>query len=227
MVGNRNDHPGPNLLCLVEGNPLAARYLRRLLEETTGARVLFYPDVLVGARPAASAPEAFLIDAGTLDEPLSRFLRSLHTLFPHARILLLDHPLPDAELCRLLFLGVQGFLPYEDIEARLPEALQAVLQGRLWVTPAVLRQYHRLADRLSRLREKRGAALTAREQRILDLVRRRLSNKEISSILSIGESTVKFHLGNIFAKLGVHDREAVREVAEARGLDDLQPEKSD
>jgi LuxR family maltose regulon positive regulatory protein len=41
-----------------------------------------------------------------------------------------------------------------------------------------------------------------------------MGNKEIASALSLSVSTVKFHLKNIFAKLGVQDRG--RAVGEAR-----------
>jgi DNA-binding NarL/FixJ family response regulator len=37
-------------------------------------------------------------------------------------------------------------------------------------------------------------------------VKRRLSNKEIGEVLNIQESTVKFHLSNIFSKLQVKKR---------------------
>ena len=49
--------------------------------------------------------------------------------------------------------------------------------------------------------------LTVRQQQILDLVvERGASNKVIARTLSIGESTVKLHLGNIFRKYGVKNR---------------------
>ena len=48
--------------------------------------------------------------------------------------------------------------------------------------------------------------LTAKEQEVLDLVRRGLSNKDISNALHISLSTTKWHLKNIFAKLQVGSR---------------------
>jgi len=88
----------------------------------------------------------------------------------------------------------------------------------------VLEQYTRFSAQLSRAKALKGSPLTRREKHILDLVQRRLSNKEISSILGIGESTVKFHLGNIFLKLGVRDRQAIQEAAEDT-LDAVRAEK--
>jgi DNA-binding NarL/FixJ family response regulator len=48
--------------------------------------------------------------------------------------------------------------------------------------------------------------VTAREGEILQLLMRRLSNKDISSLLAISERTVKFHVSNILSKLQVSDR---------------------
>jgi DNA-binding NarL/FixJ family response regulator len=48
--------------------------------------------------------------------------------------------------------------------------------------------------------------LTAREEEILGLLDRRLSNKQIATALGNSVATVKFHLAHIFAKLGVNDR---------------------
>jgi DNA-binding CsgD family transcriptional regulator len=58
---------------------------------------------------------------------------------------------------------------------------------------------------------RRAFALTAREVEVLDRVARGCSNAEIASELSIAPGTVKKHLDNLFAKLGVRNRiEATR-----------------
>lgn len=48
--------------------------------------------------------------------------------------------------------------------------------------------------------------LTAREQQILDLIAEGLTNRQISSNLSISESTVENHVHHIFVKLGISNR---------------------
>ncbi|WP_273452324.1 LuxR C-terminal-related transcriptional regulator [Nevskia ramosa] len=52
----------------------------------------------------------------------------------------------------------------------------------------------------------RYSSFTAREREILGLLSRRLSNKEIARRSLLSENTVKFHLKNIFNKLGVSSR---------------------
>jgi LuxR family transcriptional regulator, maltose regulon positive regulatory protein len=48
--------------------------------------------------------------------------------------------------------------------------------------------------------------LSAREREVLSLVGRGLSNREIGRSLQIGPETVKWHLKNMFGKLGVSNR---------------------
>ncbi len=60
--------------------------------------------------------------------------------------------------------------------------------------------------------------LSAREWRVLELVAQGLTNPQIGETLTVSENTVKFHLQNIFQKLGVGNRtEAAGYYFRARG----------
>lgn len=50
------------------------------------------------------------------------------------------------------------------------------------------------------------SGLTEKERQVAELVTDGKSNKEISEFLGMNEKTVKYHLGNIFRKLGVATR---------------------
>ena len=54
---------------------------------------------------------------------------------------------------------------------------------------------------------------TPREADVVAMVSAGLSNKELGNKLGISERTVKFHVANIFAKLGAHDRQSAAELA--------------
>jgi len=84
-----------------------------------------------------------------------------------------------------------------------------VHQGQKFIPSEVA---SKLADRLS------NNGLTNRESEILQLLSVGKSNQEISEALSISERTVKFHINNIFTKLGVSDRTQAVIQALKRGL---------
>ena len=129
--------------------------------------------------------------------------------------------MPVDKLCQLLFLGVHGYVSYEEIEEKLILAIETVSQDRLWVAPDVLDRFAYEVSNLSLRQGQKQQAFTDRERLVLDLLQRPLSNKEIGAALEITERTVRFHLVNIFAKMGVHDRHsAVDLVRSSKLLDD-------
>lgn len=207
-------------VCLVAYNPLAAHQLRERLTSHPGVQLIPYEDVLRSKR-AAKQVAVFLLDRGSLPMPLSKFLRILRMRVPGARILVLDDPQPRPELLRLFFLGIQGSLPYGEVEPSLLPALRAVADGHLWGPAEVLAQYAGYSAQFARSRLAHADPLSRRERRVVELVRRRLSNGEIASILGADETAVKTALANVFAKLGVSDRESVAELASSDTLGKL------
>jgi DNA-binding CsgD family transcriptional regulator len=81
-----------------------------------------------------------------------------------------------------------------------------------------------VATRLAEFPER--SDLTERELEILRLVSRGLSNKGVAKVIGRMDETVKIHLTNIFAKLGVADRTEAVTVAFARGLIHLEVKRA-
>jgi DNA-binding NarL/FixJ family response regulator len=73
-----------------------------------------------------------------------------------------------------------------------------------------------VAARLAEFPER--SDLTERELEVLQLVARGLSNKQTARAIGRTDETVKIHLKNVFAKLGVADRTEAVTVALTRGL---------
>lgn len=113
--------------------------------------------------------------------------------------------------------GATGYVLEDEDMEDLDAALRAVLTDRLPLEPDVaFRVTDRLAD-LAHLCQQRGLKvgrldrLTSRESEVLDLLGKRLSNREIAERLHVEVSTVKFHVHNILEKLEVANRrEAAR-----------------
>jgi LuxR family transcriptional regulator of csgAB operon len=197
---------------MAEEHPLAALYLEGILSRG-GLSVAPGGRNPSGAADARQQPSVILVDPDPLRQPLGVCLRSFAVRFPEGKTLVVGRTLAVDELCRLLFLGVHGFVAYEDVEADLCRAVRSLAEGHLWVDREVLERFASYPPGVARLKRPRLRSFTAREVLILGLVERGMCDKEISAALGITERTVRFHLQNIFAKLGVHDRQAVVRLA--------------
>lgn len=92
-----------------------------------------------------------------------------------------------------------------DLGALGPALVRAVAQGRT-------RPKH------SPRRRSPASAFTQRETVVLASVAKGLSNQQIADALNVSLATVKFHLGNIYRKLGVSNRTEAARLAYQNGL---------
>jgi DNA-binding NarL/FixJ family response regulator len=105
--------------------------------------------------------------------------------------------------------GASGFLLKDSPRHDLIAAVRAAAAGDALLAPSVTR---RLIEAFARRPPEtapspsRLASLTARERDVLLLLARGQSNAEIASVLFVSEATVKTHVGNLLAKLGLRDR---------------------
>ncbi len=104
--------------------------------------------------------------------------------------------------------GARGYLLKDVSLQQLVGAIQTVAAGGSLVQPAMSQ---RLLSGLEHMRNNfvsldRPDPLTERETEILRLMAGGFSNKEIANSLGVAEGTIKNHVSNILAKLGVRDR---------------------
>ncbi|OUC99354.1 response regulator [Streptomyces swartbergensis] len=107
-----------------------------------------------------------------------------------------------------LHAGASGFLLKDVRRDDLVHAVRVVARGDSLLAPSVAR---RLVEQYTRsTRHPQPAArldvLTGRERETLLLLARGLSNAEIAAELVVSDHTVKTHVGNVLAKLGLRDR---------------------
>lgn len=101
--------------------------------------------------------------------------------------------------------GARGFLLKRATADDFVNAIRTVYVGESLLFPDAIRRL------VMQHGQQRGAALTdagltEREEDVLRLVAKGLSNAEIASELFLGVETVKTHVRNVLAKLGARDR---------------------
>jgi two-component system, NarL family, response regulator LiaR len=195
----------PLRVCFVGQNCLAQAYLHQLLCTDPRLRA-FSVSQYARLSPASRKNIVFVIDQCGLEIPLCECLRQLREDCLNAKFLVMDHEKPREEIVRLLFMGAHGYVPHADVSGTLVRAIFFVAAGYFWVVPEVLHNFLSEVGSVLRKDARARQTTTRREDEILELVRRRLSNREIADLLQIRVSTVKFHLSNILSKLNARNR---------------------
>lgn len=218
---NAPDHSTVRVL-LVDDQELVRTGLRGILRSRFGFEIVGELDSGVGIVEAVAelTPDVVVMDVRM---PLvdgvaaTRLLRDLPETPP---VLVLTTFEDEEILAGALRAGAAGFLlkgvPAEDLQ----RAVRSVATGASWLDPAVTgRVLSAYRDRSApALPGPEAEVLTPREREVLALIGQGLSNSEIAAELTLGEGTIKTHVGHIFAKLGLRDRSAAVVFAFDHGL---------
>jgi len=146
-------------------------------------------------------PEILLLDMAMPHVPGMETLRQLVQANVSTRVIVLTASIHPFEVTCVLQLGARGVVLKASPPEVLLKSIRAVSDGQYWVASEVLEDWSRISQKPTG-----ASALTSREIEIIAALRSGSSNRDIALKLSISEETVKRHLSNIFAKLGVSSR---------------------
>lgn len=123
--------------------------------------------------------------------------------------------IPDQRLARECLVGsVRAVLLRQTTRDRLIATIRAAAHQLVIIDEVLLESVVRPSSPAITLQE----TLTTRESQVLHLLAAALSNKEIASRLGISESTAKFHVNSILAKLAAQNRTEAIVIAARLGL---------
>nr|WP_042191547.1 response regulator transcription factor [Kibdelosporangium sp. MJ126-NF4]CEL20144.1 two-component system response regulator [Kibdelosporangium sp. MJ126-NF4]CTQ97369.1 two-component system response regulator [Kibdelosporangium sp. MJ126-NF4] len=130
---------------------------------------------------------------------------------PGTAVLVLTTYADDSSIADALRAGARGYLTKDAGRAQIAMALRSTAAGQSTFDAKVSERLVAALDGRPRVKQEPPDGLTARETEVLGLITRGLTNPEIAAELFISEATVKTHINNVFAKIGVrHRAEAVR-----------------
>ncbi len=147
--------------------------------------------------------------------------------WPEMKVLVLTVSEETGDLYHALSVGARGYVLKISSPEEILDALRQVHQGWVVVSPAMAPRFlSDLVQPVSNAREERGlggagkkdVVLTIREQEILRLVARGLTNDGIAGELVVSENTVKTHIKNILAKLHMKNRSEAANYANRSGI---------
>nr|WP_143186176.1 MULTISPECIES: response regulator transcription factor [Paenibacillus] len=145
--------------------------------------------------------------------------RQLLKLYPDCKVIVLTSYLDDEKMYPVIEAGAFSYLLKTSRASEVADAIRAAARGQSVLESQVA---SKMMNRF-RSNAKGGEApaykeLTEREMEVLKLLAQGKSNQDIADQLIIGIKTVKFHVTNILAKLGVEDRTQAAIYAYKNGL---------
>ncbi|MDF2668561.1 MAG: DNA-binding response regulator [Paenibacillus sp.] len=143
--------------------------------------------------------------------------RKLLQLYPDCKVIVLTSYLDDEKMYPVIEAGAFSYLLKTSRASEIAQAIRAAARGQSILESQVA------AKMMNRFRQPKQEAaphedLTEREMEVLRLIAKGKSNQEVADDLFIGVKTVKFHVTNILAKLGVEDRTQAAIYAFKNGL---------
>jgi DNA-binding NarL/FixJ family response regulator len=161
------------------------------------------------ARYREHSPDVTLMDLQLPDMGGVDAIRTIRQIDADARIIVLTMYKGDEDIHRAIDAGAMTYLLKDTLADDLPRIVREVHEGRRPLPP----------DVVAKLEERAASpTLTSREVEVMRLVAAGRRDKEIAIALGISSQTVRVHVKNIYAKLGVSDRTEAMSVAIRRGI---------
>nr|WP_323746746.1 response regulator transcription factor [Catenulispora pinisilvae] len=187
-----------------------------LLSVTPGVEVV--GEAADGAAAVAAAetlrPDVVLMDLRMPGMDGVEATRQIGQSVPGVRIVVLTTHADDASILKALRAGATGYLTKESGRAEIARAIEAAASGQSVLDDGVAATLLAAAVDVPP-----SVDLTPREAEVLTLIARGKSNTEIAEELFVSAATVKTHINNLFAKIGVRDRVQAVRYALRHGLD--------
>ena len=196
---------------IVDDQPMVRAGLRSLLEGASG--VLVVAEAVDGEQAVAAVrrhrPDVVLMDIRMPNMDGLQATRQLMAEETRTRVLILTTFDLDEYVFDALRAGASGFLLKDATAEELIAAVRILAVGDAILAPTVTRRVIEAFGDVARPDPKlvaRLATLSAREEEVLRLLARGLSNAEIAGQLFISDATAKTHVSNVLLKLRLRDR---------------------
>ena len=212
----------PRIL-IVDDQTILREGLRALLEGDERLEVVATVDDgadavrLVGALGA----DLVLIDISMRNTDAIGTIREIKRRSPATRALVLTGHSSEQHIRAALQAGADGYVLKDSSRAELLMAIDSVLDGNRFISPAV--SAHIVARYLEQARPQGNGStmfdsLTQREKQVLKLIAEGRRNREIAKYLFISVKTVEKHRSNLMHKTNLHNTAALTSLAMEKGL---------
>ena len=203
---------------LLAENRLLREALAKILNKKTDIIVVGSAPLSSGVvlKITASSPQVLLFDPPHNTRGECSIIPPLRKALPTLKVVMIGMD-PDKELfLRAVRDGIAGYVLKDATAPEVADAVRSVAENQA-VCPAALCQalfeyVARQPPAYPNLLVKHHMGLTRREQQLVEMIGRGLTNKEIAVTLGLSEQTIKNHIHRMLRKLGASDRLAAAEM---------------
>lgn len=197
---------------LLAENRLLREALIRLLSKKREVRIVgnnsYSP--AVHREIIAAHPQILLLDSEGLKVSKSTLIATLRTSLRNLRIVMVDMEPDESTFLGAVRAGIAGYILKDASTPEVAATICAVAQGKAVCPPVLCMSLFRAIAQQTPVRPSTSwtsdFGLSRREQQMVELLRERLTNKEIALRLNISEQTVKNHVHHTLRKLGATNR---------------------
>jgi len=190
---------------MIDDHPIVRSGIRMLLEKAGNIEVVGEAERGNDAVNLVKRlkPDVLLLDMEMPGKTGVEVARELEAAELPVRVLALSAHDDEEYIMNLLGNGAAGYLTKEEALDTIVDAIHGVANGEEgWLSR---RAAARMAN-ITRKRQRDLVELTEREEEVLKFVAEGWTNNRVATELALSERTVRFHLTNIYDKLGVTSR---------------------
>jgi DNA-binding NarL/FixJ family response regulator len=205
-------------------NRLLREALARILNKKNDIKVVgassFTPDIV--RQIAQAVPDVLLSDSAAIALSDLRLISETRSALPGLKVVMIGMDPERETFLRGVRDGVVGYMLKDASAIEVAAAVRSVANGEAVCPPALcLALFEHVASQNAEpvhFIVKHNLGLTRREQQLVHMISRGLTNKEIASELNLSEQTVKNHIHRMLRKLGATDRFAAVDLCRVRDV---------
>jgi DNA-binding NarL/FixJ family response regulator len=180
------------------------------------------PSLIIGRHA-----DIILLDADLPGNAAIQLCEELRSRREPPRVVMLSHGSEPERIAAAVRAGAAAWVRKDQSLDHLLQVIQGVIGGETWLPPAELGAVLRLLQQEREQEDETGrllAALTPREREVLSCLADGAGRRDVAEQLQLSANTVRTHLQNLMAKLGVHSAlEAVALTRPQLGPSDVGP----
>ena len=202
----------PIRLVIVDDHEVVRIGLCAVLDLTPGMKVVGQGKRMEDAKKLCVRlnPDLVLLDIRLPDGSGVDAAREILAKCPKTRVLFLTSFADDHTVLEAVLAGAHGYILKDIGSQALIRAIRTVVAGQALIDSRLTRQTLQWLKSMSNEPgQSKRPLLSPQEQRLLPLVAKGLTNKEIAQDLRLSEKTIKNYLANIYSKLNIGRRSQI------------------